>query len=134
MVKTLPAYSGDTSSILGQEDPLEKEMATHYSILAWRILDRGAWQATVRGVSKKLDTTERLNNNCHGARPPVEAGFAGCPRGYQGAHGARPPSGGGVCRMPRRVSGSPWSTPPSGGGVRGMPQRISRSPDLVLPL
>ena len=37
MVKTLPAYAGDTSSILGQEDPLEKEMATHYSILAWRI-------------------------------------------------------------------------------------------------
>ena len=34
MVKTLPAYAGDTSSILGQEDPLEKEMAGHYSILA----------------------------------------------------------------------------------------------------
>ena len=37
MVKTLPAYAGDTSSILGQEDPLEKEMATHYSTLAWKI-------------------------------------------------------------------------------------------------
>ena len=37
MVKTLPAYAGDTSSILGQEEPLEKEMAGHYSILAWRI-------------------------------------------------------------------------------------------------
>ena len=38
---------------LGQEDPLEKEMATHTSILAWRILmDRGAWQATVPGVTK----------------------------------------------------------------------------------
>ena len=36
--KTLPAYAGDMSSILGQEDPLEKEMATHSSILAWRIL------------------------------------------------------------------------------------------------
>ena len=32
---------------LGREDPLEKGMATHSSILAWRIpLDRGAWQAT----------------------------------------------------------------------------------------
>ena len=32
---------------LGQEEPLEKEMATHSSILAWRIpMDRGAWQAT----------------------------------------------------------------------------------------
>ena len=29
---------------LGQEDPLELEMATHSSILAWKILmDRGAW-------------------------------------------------------------------------------------------
>ena len=27
----------DPGSILGQEDPLEKEMATHSSILAWRI-------------------------------------------------------------------------------------------------
>ena len=43
------------------EDPLEKEMATHFSILAWRIpwtkeeiLD---WteQATVHGITKELD-------------------------------------------------------------------------------
>ena len=33
--------------------PLEKEMATHPSVLAWRILrDRGAWRATARGVEK----------------------------------------------------------------------------------
>ena len=33
---------------LGWDDPLEEEMATHSSILTWRILmDRGAWQATV---------------------------------------------------------------------------------------
>ena len=38
---------------LDQEDPLGKEMATtHSSILAWEIMDRGAWQATVRGVAK----------------------------------------------------------------------------------
>ena len=38
---------------LGQEDPLEKGMATHSSILAWRIpMDRGAWQATVHGVTR----------------------------------------------------------------------------------
>ena len=37
---------------LGQEDPLEKEMATHSSILAWRIpMDRGDWWATVHGVA-----------------------------------------------------------------------------------
>ena len=38
---------------LGWEDPLEEGTATHSSILAWRILmDRGAWWATVRGVTK----------------------------------------------------------------------------------
>ena len=38
---------------LGWEDPLEEGMATHSSILAWRILmDRGAWWATVHGVEK----------------------------------------------------------------------------------
>ena len=34
------------------EDPLEKGMATHSSILAWRIpMDRGVWWATVHGVT-----------------------------------------------------------------------------------
>ena len=38
---------------LGWEDPLEEGMATHSSILAWRIpMDRGAWRATVHGVTK----------------------------------------------------------------------------------
>ena len=38
---------------LGQEGLLEKEMATHSSILAWKnSMDRGAWQATVHGVTK----------------------------------------------------------------------------------
>ena len=38
---------------LSQEDPLEEEMATHSSILAWRIpIDRGAWWATVHGVTE----------------------------------------------------------------------------------
>ena len=36
---------------LGRDDPLEKGMATHSSILAWRIpMDKGDWQATVHGV------------------------------------------------------------------------------------
>jgi len=37
------------------EDPLEKGMATHSGILTWRrriLMDRGAWQATVHGVTK----------------------------------------------------------------------------------
>ena len=38
---------------LGQEDPLEEGMVAHSSGLAWRIpMDRGAWRATVRGVTK----------------------------------------------------------------------------------
>ena len=37
MVKNLPAMQEIQVSSLGQEDPLEKEMATHSSILAWRI-------------------------------------------------------------------------------------------------
>ena len=38
---------------LGWKDSLEKEMATHFSILAWRIpMDRGLSQATVHGVAK----------------------------------------------------------------------------------
>ena len=41
---------------LGWEDPLEEGMATHSSILAWRIpKDRGAWQATVHRVTKRKD-------------------------------------------------------------------------------
>ena len=38
---------------LGWEDPLEEGMATHSSILAWRIpMDREAWWATVHGITK----------------------------------------------------------------------------------
>ena len=37
MVKNLPAMRETWVQSLGQEDPLEKEMATHSSILAWRI-------------------------------------------------------------------------------------------------
>ena len=37
MVKNLPAIQKTLVRSLGQEDPLEKEMATHSSVLAWRI-------------------------------------------------------------------------------------------------
>ena len=39
---------------LGREDPLEEDLGTHSSILAWRIpVDRGAWQAGYSpGVSR----------------------------------------------------------------------------------
>ena len=51
MVKNLSAMQETPVQSLGWEDPLEKEMATHSSILAWRIpMDRGAWWATVHRV------------------------------------------------------------------------------------
>ena len=52
--------AGEPSSILGLGRPLEKGMATHSSILAWRIsMDRGAWWAMGHGVTK---SQTRLSN------------------------------------------------------------------------
>ena len=58
MVKNLPAMLETRVRSLGQEDPLEKGMATLSSILAWNSqyswenpMDRGAWWATVHWVS-----------------------------------------------------------------------------------
>ena len=53
MVKNLSAMWETWVQSLGWEDLLEEGMATHSSILTWRILmDRGAWQAIVHGVTK----------------------------------------------------------------------------------
>ena len=53
VVKNLPAMWETQVQSLGWEDPLEEGMATHSSILAWRIpMDRGPWPATVHGVAK----------------------------------------------------------------------------------
>ena len=53
MVKNPPAVQETWARSMGWEDPLEKGMASHSSILAWRIpMNREAWQATVHGVAK----------------------------------------------------------------------------------
>ena len=53
MVKNLPAVWETWVQSLGWEDPLEEGMATHSSILAWRILmNRGTWQTMVHGAEK----------------------------------------------------------------------------------
>ena len=83
LVKNLPAVQETLVQSLGQEYPLEKEMATHSSILAYagdageaglipgsertagggngnplqHSMDRGAWWATAHEVSKEVDTT-----------------------------------------------------------------------------
>ena len=52
MVKNLPEVQETRVQSLVWEDPLEQGMATHSSILAWRIpIDRGTRQATVHGVT-----------------------------------------------------------------------------------
>ena len=59
MVKNLPAMQETQVRFLSREDPLEKGMATHFSILAWKI----PW--TVHGVAKshkESDMTERLTH------------------------------------------------------------------------
>ena len=63
VVKNPPANAGDAGSIPGSGrppgggngNPLE------YSCLG-NPMDRGGWQATVHGVAKESDTTQRLNN------------------------------------------------------------------------
>ena len=67
-VKSLPAVRETQIRSLDQEDPLEKEMATHTSTPAWEVpsMDAGAWQATVHGVAKSWtwlrDFTFTLSN------------------------------------------------------------------------
>ena len=60
-LKRLPAMWETWVQSLGREDPLEKEMATHSSILAWRI----PWMEELDGLQstgrKESDTTERLH-------------------------------------------------------------------------
>ena len=63
LVKNQPTMQETRVQSLGQEDPLEKEVVTHYNILNWRIPcteEPGALQST---GSQELDTTQRLNNN-----------------------------------------------------------------------
>ena len=53
MVKNPPAMRETWVQSSGWKDPLEEGLATHSSMLAWRIpMDRGAWWATVHGVTK----------------------------------------------------------------------------------
>ena len=61
MVKNLPPMWETWVQSLVWEDPLEEGVATHSSILAWRIpMDRGAWQAAAYGVPK---SQTRLTRN-----------------------------------------------------------------------
>ena len=62
MAKNLPINAGDVGSVLGLENPLEEEMATHSSILDWEISrteEPGGLQSTGPqrvGHAKRLST------------------------------------------------------------------------------
>ena len=65
IVKNLPAMQEIWIQSLGLENLMEEGMATHSSILAWRIpMARGAWWATVHRVAES-DTAEQLSTQ-HG--------------------------------------------------------------------
>ena len=63
LVKSLTAVKETWVQFLGREDPLEKEMAPHSSILAWRVPwteEPGRLQSM---GSQELDTTKQLNHH-----------------------------------------------------------------------
>ena len=64
MVKNPPANEGDLGSIPGSgKSPGEGNgNPLHYSCMG-NPMDRGAWQATVHGVTKESDMTWQLNNS-----------------------------------------------------------------------
>ena len=65
MIKCLPAMWETWVRSLGWENSLEKEMATHSSILAWRIPRRRSLVGYSPCGRKESDTTERLHFHFH---------------------------------------------------------------------
>ena len=63
---------------LGQEDPLEEGVATHFSILAWRIpVDREAWGSRDHRVTKSRTQLKRLMMHAYDACISVTKHLAG---------------------------------------------------------
>ena len=60
MVKNLPAMQETQIQSLGQEDSLEKGMATHCSILAWKTHGQRSLAGNSPWGHKELDITEHL--------------------------------------------------------------------------
>ena len=69
--KELPAMWETWVQSVGWEDPLAEDMATHSSILAWRILmDRRAWRAAV-AVPLYIQQTEYESSSSSTSSPPL---------------------------------------------------------------
>ena len=70
----------------GQEDPLEKEMATHSNSLAWENpMERGAWRATVHGVAKSQTRLIDFTFTVYYSLVFVSTGFPGGSNGKESA-------------------------------------------------
>ena len=65
VVKNMPDNTGEEMRVrcLSQEDPMEKEMATHSTILAWQIPGQRSGVSYSLQCCKEANLTERLNNN-----------------------------------------------------------------------
>ena len=84
MVKNLPATWETWVRSLDWEDPLEEGMATHFSILAWKIpKDRGAWQATVYEVTRAEHDLVTKHSPHHNAKQNMIHDGKGGARNFQ---------------------------------------------------
>ena len=78
-VKNSPAMRETWVQSLGQEDPLEKEMATHSRILAWEVLcprDFPLWERLVSQMVKHLPAMQKTGVPSLGQEDPLEKGTA----------------------------------------------------------
>ena len=75
MVKNLPAIQEMRVQSLGQEDPMEKEMATNFSILAWIIHRQESLVGYGPQSRKESHITERLTNLDQGKVTKITKGL-----------------------------------------------------------
>ena len=71
MVKNPPAVQETWVRFLGWEDPLEKEMAPHSNVLAWRIPGTEEPGGLQPMGSQESDTTEQLNHHGFNVKPKL---------------------------------------------------------------
>ena len=72
VVKNPPANAGNMGSTLGQEDPLEEEMATRCSFLAWEMPwaeETGGLQPVAAAATKSLQSCPTLSDPIDGSPP-----------------------------------------------------------------
>ena len=66
MIKNPPVMQETEVRSMDREDSLEEDMATHSSILAWRIPWTGTWEATVHGSQRvKRTQLKQLSKHTH---------------------------------------------------------------------